>query len=464
MKRLTVLTLALAGLTACHEPTRAPQHPAAAGAVTIDQIDRCPAAGDILVSDLGARAGGENSGAEFSAINLRGQAVATDPGNSECCTAGVRYSPVDGFVSLPPLPGHSRSRAADINDRGQVVGSSNTEEGAIAAVLWSAAGEIRSLGTLPGDEFARASGINNAGQVVGLSSGSSSGPAGHAFLWTPGRGMQDLRTLPKGGFSAAADVNKGAQVVGRSGVFTPGASDRFHAFLWTQAGGMRDLGVVPGRRHTISSASALNDRGEVVGFSGQDFSGGESRAFLWTQLGGFRNLGTLPGHTSSFASDINVHGQVVGSSTDANFERRAFLWTAASGMRDLGTLPGGDISLAAGINNHGQIAGSSTLVGEPPHLTIWTLIDRRPNYQVILALTAEVRSRGELTESEARGLVLRLQSALRELDRFHPRVAADSLRRFVSDVQALIRRGRLSRARGQPLIDLASCLIDRLSR
>src|SRR5262245_32111723 len=84
------------------------------------------------------------------------------------------------------------------------------------------------------------------------------------------------------------------------------------------------------------------------------------------------DLGTLGG--SSFATDVNDLGTVVGWSVDAAGTSRAFRWTVATGMIDLGTLPGDDWSRAISISNTGQILGLSGGATDPNGVpVVWTL-------------------------------------------------------------------------------------------
>ena len=104
-----------------------------------------------------------------------------------------------------------------------------------------------------------------------------------------------------------------------------------------------------------SRAYAINDYGQVVGYSGM-IQGPEEgrRAFLWDSADGMQNLGTLGGNHSE-AYGINNSGQVIGRSTlpGSESEVLGFLWENDS-MSKLGTLAGGWTE-AGGQNDSGQV-------------------------------------------------------------------------------------------------------------
>ena len=101
-----------------------------------------------------------------------------------------------------------------MNDRGDVVGFSETSAGDVHAYLWSAVDEImHDLGAL-GGRNSRAAAINNQGVVVGFAQ--TAELTDHAFLWDPvSRTMRDLGTFG-GQCSYAYDVNDDGIVVGHS--------------------------------------------------------------------------------------------------------------------------------------------------------------------------------------------------------------------------------------------------------
>lgn len=156
--------------------------------------------------------------------------------------------------------------------------------------------------------------------------------------------MTDLGTLPGSTSSTATAINDSGQVVGYSGN---------HAFFWDN-GVMTDLGTLPG--DTSSTATAINNSGQVVGSSGK-------HGFLWDNSV-MIDLGQLlpdPDGFGTGATAINDSGQVVGYSG-----KHAFLWQDGV-MSDLGTLGTNECnrSVATAINNNGQVAGSSSEVNSP---------------------------------------------------------------------------------------------------
>jgi probable HAF family extracellular repeat protein len=110
--------------------------------------------------------------------------------------------------------GGRNSQAEDINDSGQVVGSSDNPSEVRHAFLYSG-NKMQDLGTLDSDSRSGAIALNNAGQVVGWSINSAREE--HAFLYSD-KQMHDLNTLIPAGsgwvLQEAWDINTFEQIVG----------------------------------------------------------------------------------------------------------------------------------------------------------------------------------------------------------------------------------------------------------
>ena len=287
--------------------------------------------------------------------------------------AGANTSVSYEAIDLGVLPGDTASRATGINTQGHIVGVSSPTYGEATgshAVLWQE-GSIRDLGTLPFpfDSRAEASDINNGGQVAGTSYGVPY-PDGrrivepsHAFVWQRGR-MTDLGTL--GGLSSVAvAINERGEITGWSetGQFVPashGPTPVVHAFMW-QNGVMTDLGTLGG---TFSDARDINNRGQVVGGSDSvDAFGG----YLWQRVSMTPLTGLNPGDQTE-AQAINDRGDAVG--TDDTSGYAPLLWQRGTtiNLSTAGPCPGFS-AYPRDISNVGDIVGAGfELRGDPPML------------------------------------------------------------------------------------------------
>jgi len=276
------------------------------------------------------------------------------------------------FVARPPdvfrrLAGQERvvGRGMAINQHGDVAGEIVDYGGwqpIRRAALGRAAGPTVAL--FPGSpaESSVARGVNDAGVVVGAVLRERRGrpPLGVAFAWRDGRA-----TLlgPAGGRGSVANaVNAAGTVVGSAEL--EGGRGAQRAVAWSH-GETIDLGSAwPGGE---SSANAINALGWIAGETAAD-ARGTRHACLWRD-GLVLDLGTLGGAWSS-ASAIDDRGRVVGQSATGE-GRAAFVWDGA-GMRDLNSLveglPAGEHLLAAlAINDAGEILAR----GDGPDGTAW---------------------------------------------------------------------------------------------
>lgn len=272
------------------------------------------------------------------------------------------------------------SEVRAINGQGQIVGWAHADSSdnpyASHAMLWRAP-VARPPAYLLGldlsrkqDDQAEAYAVNERGQVVGESQRTYKPPT-RATLWENGK-LTYLGTLPGRRASKAAAINDRGQVVGDSFNQVGEYGERraeVRAFLW-QKRKMSDLGTLDGLRH--SSAVAINERGQVIGWSAPALGEDERlppkpRAFIW-QNGKLTDLGTLGG-ASAIPFAINDRGQVVGQSQTRDGRWHAFVWETGR-MTALPTL-GGKVSAALAINDEGWIVGWSRTPKDVKHAVLW---------------------------------------------------------------------------------------------
>jgi len=273
-----------------------------------------------------------NSWINWGGINDRGEAVGMsetsvpDPNGEDICGFGTHLTCVPflwkkGHMSALPTVGGNNGQASAINNRGQVVGFSETANAdptcpptpAISPLLWEK-GKAQPLPLIGTDTDGFANGINDQGQAVGYSGNCTT--AIHAVLW-----------------------------------------ENDTAILLTDLGQPRS-----------NYAFAINNRGQIAG-KVRSADGTHYVAALWQPDGTLTTHEPLPGDLDAFATGINNRGQVVGNDFDSNFNwTHGFIWQNGV-MTDLNTLIPGDSNLliisASNINDRGQISGMATVLSGP---------------------------------------------------------------------------------------------------
>ncbi len=191
------------------------------------------------------------------------------------------------------------------------------------------------------------------------------------FLWSESNGVTDLSSELSG--TSNVTMNNSGIVVGN--IHVDGKS---LPYTWTSDGGLQLLPEPAGSDYTV--AAAVNGAGTAVGkfvFPGSEPQESHPRAAMWRD-GSYVDLGVFDGASRSSCNAINDRGQVVGSSGDGQSWAFAFIWDEESGMRHL-CEEGIYASSASDINDGGQIVGfSRTYEGEFAHATLWengTLVD-----------------------------------------------------------------------------------------
>jgi probable HAF family extracellular repeat protein len=332
------------------------------------------------------------------AVLLAGAALASDA-SAQPTGEPLRYQ----LTRLDSLGGSS-SVGSSINDRGWIAGRSNRSTGLRRAALWRD-GEVEDLGALGGPD--KPSAVlwpvkNLRGIISGIAYSDEPDPSGERwscgfFLASPGTRcfgfrwedgvMTALRPFEGGNHSFATGTNNAGLTVGwaETGVVDPAGCvapqrQQFHAVVWGPGGGIvRDLPPLPGTGDTVSAATAINDRGQVVGISGIcDQAVGRLSAIhnvLW-ENGQPTNIGDFGGVAWNTPMMINQHGDIVGfanaSQADgSNLNGRAFLKLAGQPIRNLGMLDGDANSSAASINAWRQVVGDSCDAADNCRAFLW---------------------------------------------------------------------------------------------
>ena len=231
-------------------------------------------------------------------------------------------------------------------------------------------GRMRQLLPLPGGTHSFAAGANNIGEIVGWAEnavvdGTCVAPQKLQFkpvVW--GSGRRAARALPLVGddtSGAATAINDRGQIVGISGIcdIAVGRYSAAHAVLWD---GGRAIALEGFDAPYWNTPNAINQRGDIVGFMGTpgDVDGNLLRAFIRIHGGDIvQQISPLQGDAYATAQSINESRQVVGTSCkEGAVDCRAFLWESGV-THDISRQPGYDgvLTSAQDINNFGVITG-----------------------------------------------------------------------------------------------------------
>ncbi|MGI4789406.1 MAG: hypothetical protein ACRYFS_11225 [Janthinobacterium lividum] len=269
--------------------------------------------------------------------------------------AAAASQPSYTVTDLGTLPGGHYSRATALNNNGQVVGWADT--GATQnpltahAFLWER-GRMRDIDTFPNRQQAPgtvACAINDQGEVVGgvepVFQGQGILTGSYLFqnvgwLWRKGQ-MQTI------GRDAVAINDKGQVVI----------KNNQQSLIW-QNGKTEAVPPLPGFQSI--TVTCLNSDGDVAGYGAN--GPGDNKGFV--RLGGKVSLlGTLRGDNTSRAVAMNDRGQVIGMSLNDFYEKkgnsttsgtrslRAFFWQDGK-LTDLGN------RIVSGIGNQGEVLGT----------------------------------------------------------------------------------------------------------
>jgi probable HAF family extracellular repeat protein len=241
------------------------------------------------------------------------------------------------------MAGFSSTDPRDINDLGQIVGTSiNVTNFNRTAFLWQG-GNFTNLGALAAGAASGAMAINNTGTIVGTSNG------GFPVRWVNGA-IQSL-PVPAGVIQPTpVDVNDAGDIIGWGTSSAPGV---LYASAFWRNGQPILLPAWPGATQTL--ARSINNNAEIVG-EGPLVPGGPQHALKWTITTGTPG-NTLPVVTlaATTTTTIRVGGRVSmrGTFTDPDNGPWNYTWIWSNGRTTGTTATAGAITATRTYTSRG---------------------------------------------------------------------------------------------------------------
>jgi len=331
------------------------------------------------VNDFGLVSGSYTlaSGARHAALWAYGRQVDLGTlGSGAALSSRVQW-PVKNLLGL--ISGISLTDELDPNQEGWSCGFflNNPNFNVCRGFVWDPVHGMRSLPTLGGTN-GFATGTNDLAQTVGWAENNIHDPTCispqvlqfRPVVWGPLPDQVRALPLPAGDTNGAATaINDRGQIVGISGTcgFAIGGPTGLHAVLWND--GKPLVLVNPNGAPYWNTPMMISERGDVVGFAGApgDPAGNFTPPFMWTRERGWAFLPLLAGDIAGAATSVNASRQVVGYSNDAAGNEHPWIYQdgVVTNLNEL-IEPGSDaaltgpIALLFDINDQGVITGSTT--------------------------------------------------------------------------------------------------------
>lgn len=288
-------------------------------------------------------------------------------------TLGYLYKVTQAnLVELPRLGG-DESEARDINDIGQIVGSSLNHDGVSNAFLYHPTGNIQNIGTVVKTEESFASGINNNAEVVGSW---MRGGRWRPFYWHASTSFVKMNIEVQPGedyndqyYMHAIAINDSGQIVGRAvgdyGTYeTDIPVDGCHwdiPVYWSSPNAVPKVLKCSPDWWGANGAWDISNSGWIA----HSDWGSRQHGYRRAQASGVSYEIPLPTHglDDRAAKSVNESGAVAGYArmdASGDYERQAIFWNGTSETsKFLGVLPGGHESLAHKINGQNFVVGFS---------------------------------------------------------------------------------------------------------
>ena len=245
-------------------------------------------------------------------------------------------------------PGYVETKAAAINNAGQVAGNAFDSNGLDYGFIYSS-GSMTMIGVIGSYTHARAVAMNNSGEIVGTMLDNSGGFNAFSYL----NGVM-VGIVPAGSYSGAQqnfanDVNDSGLVVGGGpGLFPNDLEEDAWVFPNT------DLGIITG--YTGAEVMAVSNSGQMLLSEDNGLAAGE--LFLYKGDGTVQDLGIEPNGGVNHPYSFSSSGEIIGSFNSAGLEySHPFLYSNGT-VIDLASVLGAG-SDPNGINSFGDIVGGS---------------------------------------------------------------------------------------------------------